>query len=97
MRSNNLDRWFRQVDFDPSDLIPSSQRSSNDVLPSLAIFSAGLLVGIGTALMLAPKPGAEIRRDVVRSANKLGHDLRESIPTLTDPSTAEDSEGANRA
>jgi len=85
VRFRNPDRWFRQLDIDPMDWIPSQQSSNQDILPSLAIFSAGLLVGVGTALMLAPKPGPELRRDVARSVNKLGHDIRETVPLLPDP------------
>jgi gas vesicle protein len=46
--------------------------SSNDwVAPALTALGVGLLVGVGVGLLLAPKPGAELRsdlRDKLRSA-----------------------------
>ena len=39
------------------------------VLPAVGLFSVGLLVGAGLGLMLAPKPGRELRRDL---RNRLG-------------------------
>lgn len=52
----------------------------NTVLPALGLFGAGMLVGAGIALALAPKPGREIRADVYRSAGNLGNTLRERLP-----------------
>lgn len=34
------------------------------VLPALALFGAGVLVGVGVGLMLAPKAGADLRDDL---------------------------------
>jgi gas vesicle protein len=34
------------------------------VLGTLGLFGLGMVVGAGVALMLAPKPGAELRRDL---------------------------------
>lgn len=49
------------------------KRTTTDILlPSVALFSAGLLVGAGLGLLFAPKPGRELRHDV---SNKF-HDLR---------------------
>ncbi len=50
------------------------------LLPALGVFGAGFLVGAGTALLLAPKPGRELRDDVARSVNQLGETVRESLP-----------------
>ena len=41
------------------------RRTSGDkVLPGLAMFGAGILLGVGLGLMLAPKPGASLREDL---------------------------------
>ena len=42
-----------------------SRRSSADrMVPALALFGAGVLLGVGLGLMLAPKPGRELRDDL---------------------------------
>lgn len=43
------------------------------ILPALGIFGAGMLVGAGVALMVTPKPGAELRSDIRRAASRLRH------------------------
>jgi hypothetical protein len=54
------------------DLVGLQRSSSTDwVAPALTALGVGLLVGVGVGLMLAPKPGAELRndlRDKLRSA-----------------------------
>ena len=49
-----------------------------DVGMALGTFGVGLLVGAGIALLLAPKPGAELREDI-REKLRRSHD--ESIPS----------------
>ena len=44
------------------------------IVPALAIFGAGLLVGAGLGLLLAPKSGAELRRDIVDGVDDLRQD-----------------------
>jgi hypothetical protein len=34
------------------------------LLPAAGIFAAGILLGAGLGLMMAPKPGAELREDL---------------------------------
>ena len=46
------------------------------VLKTLGTFGVGLLVGAGVALLLAPKPGRELRQDL---RTKLGRD-DDSLP-----------------
>lgn len=42
-----------------------TRRTATDyILPALGVFSAGLLVGAGLGLMLAPKSGRELRGDI---------------------------------
>jgi hypothetical protein len=43
------------------------------LLPTLGAFSVGLLVGAGLGLLMAPKPGAELRNDL-RSRLQGGED-----------------------
>jgi hypothetical protein len=63
----NLRRNLPDVDKD--DVLEllgvESRRSTGDKLvPALALFGAGVLVGVGLGLMLAPKPGRELREDL---------------------------------
>ena len=61
-------------DIDKDDVLEAigleSRRSAGDkMVTSLALFGAGVLVGVGLGLMLAPKPGKELRDDI---RHKLG-------------------------
>ncbi len=71
----------------PSDLFTgwfgSSSQSygyGTDIAAAAAVFGAGLVVGAGFALLVAPKSGRELREDVVRTANRLGTNVRERLP-----------------
>jgi hypothetical protein len=47
------------------DLVGLQRSASNDwVAPALTALGVGLLVGVGVGLLLAPKPGAELRNDL---------------------------------
>lgn len=70
--NNNYLKALRNMDKD--DLLNmiglETKRSAADaVVPTLTAFSVGVLVGVGIGLLLAPKPGAELRDDL---RNKLG-------------------------
>jgi len=41
------------------------------ILPVLGIFGAGLLTGIGAGMLLAPKAGRELRRDLTRRVSEV--------------------------
>jgi hypothetical protein len=56
---------------------------SETVLPALAIFGAGLLVGAGIALMTTPKSGRELRDDLSRRAGEIGERVRSKMPAMT--------------
>ena len=43
----------------------------NDWLPAVGLFAAGIAVGTGVALLLAPKTGSDMRRDIRSRANDL--------------------------
>lgn len=62
----NLKRLADVDKDDVLDLIGLEERrtASDKLVPALALFGAGVLVGVGLGLMLAPKPGKELRADV---------------------------------
>lgn len=54
------------------------------MLPALGIFGAGVLVGAGLGLLLAPKSGQELRQDIRRGAHQLQDRTADVIQTTTD-------------
>jgi gas vesicle protein len=54
---------------------------------SLGTFGVGLLVGAGIALMLAPKPGRELREDIRDRLRRAPEDLDEAISGLSQKQT----------
>lgn len=57
------------ADVDRDDVLElvglEERRSTSDkMVPALALFGAGVLVGVGVGLLLAPKPGKQLRSDV---------------------------------
>lgn len=63
------------------------------LMPALGLFSVGLLVGAGIGLLLAPKPGRELRSDL-RSRLSPG---RESANSTTLGSSIGMEEGGSRS
>ena len=57
------------------DLIGLEQRRSTAerAVPVAAIFGAGLLVGVGVGLLLARKPGAELRGELKQRLRPAGN------------------------
>lgn len=53
---------------------------TDNILPALAIFSAGLVVGASVALLVTPKTGRELRGDISRKANELTDTVRNKLP-----------------
>jgi hypothetical protein len=57
------------------DLIRSlglqSRQAHHDVIPSVALFGAGILVGAGLALLFAPTTGRELRDEISTKASDL--------------------------
>lgn len=62
------------------------RRSAIDdmLVPSLAIFAAGAFVGAATALLLAPKPGPQLRRELSEGARDLSQRLTTSAGNLVE-------------
>jgi len=48
-----------------------TRRTNGDVVPSVALFGAGLLVGAGLALLFAPSSGRELREELGERAAEL--------------------------
>jgi hypothetical protein len=59
------------------------------LLPALGAFTVGVLLGVGVGLMLAPKPGNELRNDL-RNRLQGGQDA------LTGAGATRTAEGVNR-
>jgi hypothetical protein len=55
---------------------------TDTVLPALAVFSAGILVGAAIALLVTPKTGRELRGDLQRKAGQITETVKERIPAL---------------
>jgi len=47
------------------------QNHGSDIVPSVALFGAGLLVGAGLALLFAPSSGRELRDEIGERASEL--------------------------
>lgn len=85
------------------------KRSALDViLPAAGIFAAGIVVGTGVALLLAPKSGREMRRDIKgkatelthrigTSAGEMAHDVRQSLALDDDDRSPQAHENGIRA
>lgn len=55
------------------------------VLPALGVFGAGLLVGAGIGILLAPKPGRELRGEIAATAQN----AIDRLPSTFQNSTSE--------
>ena len=62
--------------------LQSIPERGDNVLPAVAIFGAGILVGAGLGLLFAPKPGRELRDDLRRNAGDLGENLKHRAEDL---------------
>jgi len=63
--------------------------ATDNLLPALGAFTVGVLLGVGVGLMLAPKPGNELRSDL-RNRIQSGQD------TLTGAVASRTGDPANR-
>lgn len=68
--------WFGRSSYNR----PSMRMDNNTLLPALVVFGTGMVIGAGVALMMAPKPGRELRADIGKRAGQLGQTVRERLP-----------------
>jgi hypothetical protein len=54
------------------------------IVPSLALFAAGAVVGAAAAVLLAPKSGAALRRDLTDGAKDIGQRLGTTAQAVQD-------------
>ena len=66
-----------------------SNELTDTVLPALAVFSAGVVLGATTALLLAPKPGRELRHDIQDRAIDFKDRVQNAVPALPSFSSKE--------
>jgi YtxH-like protein len=57
---------------------------SGVVLPSVALFAAGAVVGAAAAVLLAPKSGEALRRDLTAGARDLSTKLQATAQSVQD-------------
>ena len=65
--------------------LESRRSSAERMLPALALFGAGVLVGVGLGLMLAPRPGRELRGQLRDRLGKSGNGAPEDKPVASSP------------
>lgn len=85
---NNYLKALRNMDKD--DLLnlvglEGKRTMADAVVPTLTAFSVGVLVGVGVGLLLAPKPGSELREDL---RSRLGRGEQNSPTTGSFPQSA---------
>lgn len=79
-------------DVDKEDLLDlvglESRRSAGDkIVPALAIFGAGLLVGAGLGLLFAQKPGKKLRNDLRERINKGAEEVKSTVESAVRSAT----------
>ena len=62
--------------------LETKQTTSRWLAGTLSTFGIGLLVGAGVALMLAPKPGRELRGDLRDRLRRAPEDLNEAVSSV---------------
>ncbi|HVU00714.1 MAG TPA: YtxH domain-containing protein [Polyangiaceae bacterium] len=65
--------------------------------PAVGLFVAGAAVGAGVALLLAPKSGREMRRDIQGGVKKFGRAMADEATDVADQVRATISDAGNRA
>jgi hypothetical protein len=71
-------------DLDKDDLLKmiglqTRRNIADSLLPTIAIFSVGVLVGAGVGLLLAPKPGRELRDDLRNRLQGAGEHIGDNL------------------
>ena len=71
MKPRDMTDWF-------FDVLPYRRRSSIDwLLPSMAGLGIGVVAGVGIGLLLAPRPGVEMREKLRARAENIKEKARE--------------------
>ena len=65
--------------------LQTRRRNGSDIVSSVALFGAGLLVGAGLALLFAPSSGRELREEIGERAAA----LRDHAAKAVEPSSTE--------
>ena len=68
--------------------LETKQSTSRWLAGTLSTFGIGMLVGAGVALMLAPKPGRELRGDIRERLRRAPEDLSEAVGSVVGRETA---------
>lgn len=76
--------------------LETRRSTAEDMLPVLGAFAAGMLVGAGIGLLLAPKPGNELRGDL-RQRLQSGQDYLTNAIGRGDTSQQQPQQGAQQA
>jgi gas vesicle protein len=63
--------------------LESKQSTAGWLAGTLGTFGVGLLVGAGIALMLAPKPGRELREDLRERLRRAPDDVNEAVSSMS--------------
>jgi gas vesicle protein len=63
--------------------LETKQSTAGWLAGTLGTFGIGLLVGAGIALMLAPKPGRELREDIRERLRRAPEDMNEAVSSMT--------------
>lgn len=81
----DIRKQLRNIDKDDLlELVGLQQRSAaSDVMSVLAAFGVGMLVGAGVGMLLAPKPGRELRDDLRNRLQGTADQVASSIGTAT--------------
>ena len=65
--------------------LQTRRSNGSDIVSSVALFGAGLLVGAGLALLFAPSSGRELREEIGERAA----DLRDRAAAAVEPASTE--------
>jgi YtxH-like protein len=96
-RSSTMD-YFRNNN--PFDTRGWRYQARNMMTPnnrfSITTFGGGVLLGVGIALLLAPKSGRELRDDLTRRAGEIGDTVRNRLPAMNEHQNDHDRYATNR-
>lgn len=74
------------------------------IVPAVVVFGVGLLVGAGVGLLLAPKPGRELREDIAHRLHdapdvmaRLPHRANEAMHRVSEQITGKPTDGPGKA